>query len=186
MKVEKEQVAQFVNENLASESMDWICPSMKLLCGYELTYMPRSKLFDMCKGKYCYGVFDLSSYRDVDHMIDEIWRCLHDRIEYDKESKPYLKAGSVELTRSECEKIAQSGKMIVAYRDVYQLYWSNAQGRYMAMKAYHSMNEFPLTKRGRFVCLTPSDVNHLLGFELFIKTPTSVEVRVLEKLNATV
>lgn len=79
----------------------------------------------------------------------------------------YLKAGRVELSREEVDKLVEAGRVyIVAYRDIYVIDWCNNMGRYYARKIYTKFTDLPLTKRGRFFAYTAKWVNDLLGFQL--------------------
>lgn len=70
------------------------------------------------------------------------------------------KAGSTELTRSECEECYSNKKYIVNYSGVYQIHFSNANNCYYCSKIISVKGA---TKRGRFFAANARDVNYLLG-----------------------
>jgi hypothetical protein len=178
--VTKQEFAQWVNNVIADNSTD--IAEMQLIGGYRVTMAAVDKYAYLKKGLNYYGDYDFWRFGSIEAMIDEIWLDFSNSIEHDKDCAPYCKAGGVELTYTECDRIARQGKLIVAYRDIYRLQWSNAQGRYYATKMYHYDGELGLTKRGRWVSLTPREVNHLIGFELFA-TETIVEQKVKEAME---
>lgn len=77
-----------------------------------------------------------------------------------------IKIGKVELTEAEAEKICQAGKYIIAYRRIYALHYSTAQKRVYGREIYCKRDGLPITKRGRFIVCSPTDVNRLVGSKL--------------------
>lgn len=75
-----------------------------------------------------------------------------------------VKIGNVELLPEEAAAAYERGLYIVAYRRIYQVNYSAAQGRYYGQEVYCSAE--PLTRRGRFFRMTGEAVNHLIGHEL--------------------
>jgi hypothetical protein len=91
------------------------------------------------------------------------WR----KIEKVMKNEIYLKVGRVELSREEVEELQETNRVyIVAFRDVYQINHSNAQGCAFATKIYTKYNDLPLTARGRFFAMDAKGVNNLIGFKL--------------------
>jgi hypothetical protein len=180
MKVTKEEFALWVNATIAKDKLD--DEQIKLPNGYYVTMSARCKYACLKKSTSCYGNYDFWRFNSIDSMIDEIWIDFVNSAKYDSDDKPYCKAGRVELTYTDCDRIARHGKLIVAYRDIYKLHWSNAQGRYYASKVYHSDGEVGITKRGRWIALTATEVNRILGFDLFA-TETIVKQKILEAME---
>ena len=77
-----------------------------------------------------------------------------------------IKIGSVELTRTEAEKLCQERKYIAVYRHIYALHYSTAQQRVYGSQIYYERGALPVTKRGGFFVLSPADVNKLVGTAL--------------------
>lgn len=75
-----------------------------------------------------------------------------------------IRIGSVELTPEEAAAAHERELYIVAFRRVYQVNYSAAQGRYYGQEVYYSAD--PLTRRGRFFRMTGEAVNRLIGHEL--------------------
>lgn len=76
-----------------------------------------------------------------------------------------VKIGPVELYLNEAIELYQSGKYIVTYSRIYQLFYSNAQKTVYGIEIFYHKG---MARRGRFYALTASDVNHLVGFNLVI------------------
>lgn len=79
-----------------------------------------------------------------------------------------VKIGRVELFPEEAQEAYERGLYIVAFRRVYQIFYSNAQGRYYGQQVYYSPAALPLTKRGRYIAISGPEVNRLIGHELLI------------------
>ena len=77
-----------------------------------------------------------------------------------------VKIGNVELLPQEAAEVYERGLYIVAFRRVYQVNYSAAQGRYYGQEVYYSADSLPLTRRGRYVSMTAAEVNRLIGHEL--------------------
>jgi len=79
-----------------------------------------------------------------------------------------VKIGSVELTEREAFRLYEEHKYIVAYKRVFELRYSAAQGRVYGSQIYEVpyRGQCGLTKRGRFFAMSAKEVNHLLGFRL--------------------
>lgn len=75
-----------------------------------------------------------------------------------------VKIGNVELLPQEAAEVYERGLYIVAFRRVYKVNYSAAQGRYYGQEVYYSAE--PLTRRGRFFRMTGEAVNRLIGHEL--------------------
>lgn len=75
-----------------------------------------------------------------------------------------IRIGTVECLPEEAAAAYERGLYIVAYRRIYQVNYSAAQGRYYGQEVYYSAE--PLTRRGRFFRMTGEAVNHLIGHEL--------------------
>ena len=91
------------------------------------------------------------------------WR----KIEKVMKNEIYLKAGRVELSREEVEELQETNRIyIVAFRDIYQINHSNAQGCAYATRIHTKIGDLPLTARGRFFAMDAKGVNNLLGFKL--------------------
>lgn len=71
-----------------------------------------------------------------------------------------------EQTSRDIERAYNSKKYIVAYKSVYQPYYSAAQGHYYAREIYRNPDG-PFTRAGRFFHLNAAAVNHLIGFNHF-------------------
>lgn len=65
-----------------------------------------------------------------------------------------VKIGRVELFPEEAQEAYERGLYIVAFRRVYQVYYSPAA--------------MPLTRRGRYIAISGPEVNRLIGHELLI------------------
>lgn len=76
-----------------------------------------------------------------------------------------VKIGSVELTPAEAVKLYENNKYIVTLHAIYQLFWSNAQGRVYGSRVWYDKHA-RLTRPGRFFALSAAEVNNVLGFEL--------------------
>ena len=74
-----------------------------------------------------------------------------------------VKIGNVELYESDALKLYQSGRYIVTYSRIYQLFYSAAQKRVYGTEIYYQKG---LCKRGRFHTLTGSDINKLVKMKL--------------------
>ena len=77
-----------------------------------------------------------------------------------------VKIGNVELLPQEAAEVYERGLYIVAFRRVYQVNYSAAQGRYYGQEVYYSAAPLPLTRRGRYVSMTAAEVNRLISHEL--------------------
>nr|DAG43310.1 MAG TPA: hypothetical protein [Caudoviricetes sp.] len=77
-----------------------------------------------------------------------------------------IRIGSVELTPEEAAAAYERGLYIVAFRRVYQVNYSAAQGRYYGQEVYYSADPLPLTRRGRYISMSAAEVNRLIGHEL--------------------
>ena len=55
---------------------------------------------------------------------------------------------------------------IVKYRTIYEAR-RTAQGNATLAEVYRKANGIPLTKRGRWHCMSAKDVNELIGYKLF-------------------
>ena len=69
-------------------------------------------------------------------------------------------------TSRNIEKAYNDKKYIVAYKTVYQPFYSVNAGFY-AMPVYQSTEQMGLTLRGRFFHQTGDQVNSLIGFDHF-------------------
>ena len=77
-----------------------------------------------------------------------------------------VKIGSVELFQDEAAEAYARGLYIVAFRRVYQVCYSAAQGRYYGLQVFYSTAAAPLTRRGRYIKATAAEVNRLAGHDL--------------------
>ena len=83
-------------------------------------------------------------------------------------AKVDYKAGSIELTEAEVNEYYNNGQIyLVSYRKVFQIFWSNAQGRFYFPVVYHHSGDLPLTKRGHFFAMNAKGVNGLIDHPLF-------------------
>lgn len=78
-----------------------------------------------------------------------------------------VKIGNVDLFPEEAAEAYERGLYIVAFRRVYQVNYSAAQGRYYGQQVYYSAASLPLTRRGRYFSMSATEVNCLIGHELF-------------------
>jgi hypothetical protein len=179
MRISKEEFALWVNNVIAGDKLD--NEQIKLPNGYYVTMSARCKCAYLKKGINYYGDYDFWRYGSTDSLIDEMWLDITNALTHDND-EPYCKAGRVELSYVECDRIARHRQMIVAYRDIYRLQWSNAQGRYYATKMYHYDGELGLTKRGRWQTMKVEEINRMLGFDLFV-TETIVKQKVMEAMK---
>jgi hypothetical protein len=181
MQVTKQDFVLWANKVLLKNEID--NEKFELLCGYYVTMSARCEHAWLKHDIYYDGDYDFWRFDSVSSVLDEIWLDFTNAMKHYGEKNPYCKAGRVELSFVECDRIARRGQLIVAYRDIYELHWSNAQGFYYASKVYHYDGENALTKRGRWSAMSARDVNNLLGFELFVELKSNVEMRVMEKLS---
>ena len=80
----------------------------------------------------------------------------------------YKVGGRIELTAQEVNEYYQQGKIyLTAYRDIYEIRWSNAQGKYNFPRVYRHLGTLPLTLKGRYFPMTAKDVNNLIKTPLF-------------------
>ena len=80
----------------------------------------------------------------------------------------YKAGGRIELTAKEVEQYYTEGKIyLTAYRTIYEIRWSNAQGKYYFPQVYKHFGALPLTLRGRYFALTAKDANQLIKHQLF-------------------
>ena len=77
-----------------------------------------------------------------------------------------VKIGNVDLFPEEAAEAYERGLYIVAFRRVYQVNYSAAQGRYYGQEVYYSADSLPLTRRGRYFSMSAAEVNRLIGHEL--------------------
>ena len=81
-----------------------------------------------------------------------------------------VKVGTVELYKSEAEKLYHEGKYIVQYNKIFQIMYSIAQNQYGGYLLYRKPEKgMGFTKRGRFVAMTGKQVNEMLGLKLVIE-----------------
>ncbi len=73
-----------------------------------------------------------------------------------------VKIGTVELTEQEAEKILQSGKYIVTYSRIFQVFHSPNAG-YYGREVYYQPK---MARRGRFHVMAGSEINRMLGIQL--------------------
>jgi hypothetical protein len=182
MKVTYEEFKTWVNKVISENGHDFV--EFELENGYYVTMCAFCKYANLMKDCHYYGSYDFWRFATTDCMVAEIWLDAQNAIKHDSDKSPYCKAGRVELTYVECDRIARHGELIVAYRDIYELRWSDAQGRYYASKLYHYDGVLGLTSRGRWNTFTPKAINNMLGFDLFCTSNIVVE-KVLEKMNRT-
>lgn len=78
------------------------------------------------------------------------------------ENKVYCKAGRVELTKEDAEKIYNNKKYIVTSYAIFQPHFSQAQNRYYFSKIADIKG---MAKRGRYYTLTAKEINHVLGYK---------------------
>lgn len=71
--------------------------------------------------------------------------------------------GGVELSTKEVAEIYESGKYLVSYHGVYEIFYSNAQKRYTYA---HVIRTKGIVSRGRFHVLTGAHINKILGQEI--------------------
>ena len=77
-----------------------------------------------------------------------------------------VKIGRVELFPEEAAEAYERGLYIVAFRRVYQVFYSQAQRQYYGQQVYYSSAAVPLTRRGRYIAITGGEVNRLIGHDL--------------------
>ncbi len=75
-------------------------------------------------------------------------------------------SAGIEFREGELLELAQENKLVVKYRTIYAARYSLNGGECLE-KVYRYQGDLPLTKRGRFHVMTPTQVNSLLGFDLF-------------------
>lgn len=63
------------------------------------------------------------------------------------------------------EQAYNENKYIVAYRSIYQPFYSQAQGKYYAHEIYYEQSG-NLTLAGRYFHMTGNEVNRLIGIRL--------------------
>ena len=74
----------------------------------------------------------------------------------------YCRAGNVELTKEDAERIYNNHLYIVSYSGIYQPHFSQAQNRIYFTQI--CMNK-GMARRGRFYRLSAKEINHIMGFE---------------------
>lgn len=74
----------------------------------------------------------------------------------------YCKAGRVELTKEDAERIYTENKYICTSTAIYQPHFSQAQNRIYFTKISDYKG---LAGRGRFYTLTAEQINNVMGFE---------------------
>lgn len=80
----------------------------------------------------------------------------------------YKVGGRIELTAQEVEQLYTEGKIyLTAYRTIYEIRWSKAQGKFYFPIVYKHFGVLPLTLRGRHFAFTAKDVNNLIKNPLF-------------------
>ena len=67
------------------------------------------------------------------------------------------------------ELMEKDERYIIKYRDIYYLETANykTEPKYKVRKVWHTSDELPFTKKGRYYTFNFKDVNHLLGQEVF-------------------
>lgn len=76
-----------------------------------------------------------------------------------------IKIGTVEFFPEEALKLYSEKKYIVTYSKIFQLFYSQAQGRVYGKEVYCKPNA-GFARRGRFYAVDAKSVNSLLGFKL--------------------
>lgn len=76
--------------------------------------------------------------------------------------KVYCKAGRVELTKEQAEKIYAEKRYICTSTAIWQPHFSQAQNQIYFTKISDYKG---LAGRGRFYALTAEQINHVMGFE---------------------
>lgn len=78
-----------------------------------------------------------------------------------------IKAGNVELTEAEAEKIYKEKRYIVTFSKIYAIRFRENAG-YYAEEIYKNpvRSGVGFVRRGRFHAMVASDINHFLGFSL--------------------
>lgn len=74
----------------------------------------------------------------------------------------YCKAGRVELTKEDAERIYAEKKYICTSTAIWQPHYSQAQDRIYFTKIADYKG---LAGRGRFYALTAEQINHVMGYE---------------------
>ena len=77
-------------------------------------------------------------------------------------SNIYCKAGRVELTKEEAERMYAEKRYICTSTAIWQPQYSQAQGRIYFIKISDYKG---LANRGRFYTLTAEQINHIMGYE---------------------
>ena len=82
-------------------------------------------------------------------------------------SNIYCKAGRVELTKEEAERIYTEKRYICTSSAIWQPQYSQAQGRiyFIKISDYKISDYKGLANRGRFYTLTAEQINHIMGYE---------------------
>lgn len=67
------------------------------------------------------------------------------------------------------ELMEKDERYIIKYRDIYYLQTANykTEPKFKASKVWHTNDELPFTKRGRYYTMNYKQVNNLLGQEIF-------------------
>lgn len=76
-----------------------------------------------------------------------------------------IRIGTVELFPEEAIKLYNEKKYIMTYSKIFQLFYSQAQGRVYGREVYCKPNA-GFARRGRFYAVNAEAVNSLLGFKL--------------------
>lgn len=74
----------------------------------------------------------------------------------------YCKAGRVELTKEDAERIYTNKQYICTSTAIWQPHYSQAQGMIYFTKIADYKG---LARRGRFYALTAAEINNVMGFE---------------------
>lgn len=78
-----------------------------------------------------------------------------------------IKIGTVEFFPEEALKLYSEKKYIVTYSKIFQLFYSQAQGRVYGKEVYCKPKAgVGFARRGRFYAVDAKSVNNLLGFKL--------------------
>ena len=78
--------------------------------------------------------------------------------------KVYCKAGRVELTKEQAEKIYTEKRYICTSTAIWQPHFSQAQKEQQIY--FTKIADYKgLARRGRFYALTAEEINHVMGFE---------------------